>query len=103
MKKILLVVTALAASLLLNAASVRSAEESMGQGIGPQLTQQKDECLLVAKNCANEVMPIQQRIDKLNAEIAKGTDVYTVDELNVLQQKLDNAYKALEFMQNEGY
>jgi hypothetical protein len=101
MKRIGLVVSALAASLLMSALPVLSAEETMGVGIEPQ--QQKDECLLIAKNCSNEVLSVQQMIDKLNAEIAKGTNVYTVDELSVLNNKLDNAYKTLEFMQNEGY
>jgi hypothetical protein len=102
MKRILLFVTAVAASLLLNAASVLNAGEYEPWN-DPSYTQQKDECLLIAKNCPDEVVSVQQRIDKLNAEIAKGTDVYTVDELNVLQIKLDNAYKTLEFMKNEGY
>jgi hypothetical protein len=99
----LIVISAVAASLLINAAAVLSADDYMGTWSAPQQSQQKDECLLVAKNCSNEILPLQQRIDHLNAEIAKGTDVYTVDELNVLNRKLDEANKAMDFMRNEGY
>ena len=72
MKRIMLFVSALAASLLVNALPVLPAGEYSGQGIEPQQTQQKDECLLIAKNCSNEALSIQQRIDKLSGEIAKG-------------------------------
>src|SRR5690349_493302 len=56
---------------------------------------QKDECLLVARNCANETETIQQRIDRLNYEILKGTDVYTPEELNTLKRQLNDEYKYL--------
>lgn len=54
----------------------------------------KDECLLVAKNCPND-FTIQQRIDRLNTEISKGTSVYTPDELNMLKKERDEAYREL--------
>ncbi len=60
----------------------------------------KDECLLVAKNCPND-FSIQQRIDRLNTEIAKGTSVYTPDELNMLHKELDDAYRELNM--NKSY
>jgi hypothetical protein len=55
----------------------------------------KDECLLVAKNCPPDMSAVQNRIDRLNAEIAKGTDVYTPAELKVLNDKLNAAYDEL--------
>jgi hypothetical protein len=55
----------------------------------------KDECLLVAMNCPPEGITGRQRIDRLNTEISKGTDVYTEDELRVLEEKLNDAYKGL--------
>jgi len=58
-------------------------------------TQQKDECLLVAKNCPDSVDSIQQRIEKLQHEIGRGADVYTSDELQILKQKLDDATSIL--------
>lgn len=53
-------------------------------------TSQKDECLLVARNCSDGVDTIQQRIDKLRIEINKGTEVYTPEELKKLNNKLDD-------------
>ena len=102
MKRTAIIVSALAAALLMNVSAVFSAEENMGQWMEQQQAQQKDQCLLVAKNCPGEVMSIQQRINKLSAEIAKGTDVYTADELRKLNDKLDDAYKTLEDIQREG-
>ena len=64
----------------------------------------KDECLLVAKNCPPDMALVQHRIDRLNAEIAKGTDVYTPAELSVLNNKLNAAYEELNNANmNKGY
>jgi hypothetical protein len=103
MKRILLAVTAVAASLLLNAASVLAIGNLEGMYEEPGWSSQKNECLLVAKNCSDDVAIVNQRIDRLQAEINKGTAVYTNEELGVLQQKLDAATKEREFMKNEGY
>lgn len=62
----------------------------------------KDECLLVARNCPPDMALVQNRIDRLNAEIAKGTDVYTPTELKVLNDKLNAAYEELN-RTNSGY
>ena len=62
----------------------------------------KDECLLVAMNCPPDSGTIQDRIDRLNGEIAKGTDVYTPSELKVLNDKLNSAYRELD-RTNSGY
>ena len=64
----------------------------MGQ---PDQQVQKDECLLVAKNCPTD--SIQERIQRIQAEIGKGTDVYSSDELIRLQRELDVAQKLLDF------
>ena len=50
--------------------------------------QQKNECLLNSKHCANEVDSIQKRIKKLQSEIKKGKKVYSPDELKKLEEKL---------------
>ena len=64
----------------------------------------KGECLLVARNCPPDMAFVQNRIDRLNAEIAKGTDVYTPAELRVLNQKLNEAYTELDNANmNRGY
>jgi hypothetical protein len=76
----------------------------MYQGDESSQYAKKDECLLVAKNCPPEMASVQHRIDRLNAEIAKGTDVYTPAELNVLQDKLNAAYEELNNANmNRGY
>jgi len=67
-----------------------AADEGYGTNEG------KDECLLVAWNCAQSVDSIQQRIERLSNEIAKGTAVYTKDELNTLKRKLEEINKDLE-------
>ena len=59
----------------------------------------KDECLLVAMNCGDRAESIQNRIYMIQTEIKKGTSVYTTDELNILQKKLDDANAEL----NEAY
>jgi TolA-binding protein len=62
----------------------------------------KDECLLVSKNCMNEVDSIQQRMKKLNAEIKKGKKVYSADELKKLEQKLKEADEILKSLEKPG-
>ena len=87
------VISVLAAAMLVSAAPVLGDEytgtdtdqqsQTMQQG-------QKDECLLVAMNCPDSyrVDTVDQRIDRLKKEIAKGTDVYTEQELRTLNEQL---------------
>lgn len=49
------------------------------------------ECEMMLKNCARETDSLQQKIARLNKEIAKGTAVYSVDELKSLETKLKEA------------
>jgi hypothetical protein len=74
----------------------------MKEGVDSHQFANKDECLLVAMNCPPDSGFIQNRIDRLNAEIAKGTDVYTPGELRVLNHKLNDAYRELN-NSNSGY
>lgn len=74
----------------------------MKEGVESHQIANKDECLLVARNCPPETGSIQIRIDRLNAEIAKGMDVYTPGELKVLNDKLHDAYNELNNT-NSGY
>lgn len=53
--------------------------------------EEKDQCLLASKNCANEVDSLQKKIKKLRAEIKKGKKVYSADELQKLNDKLKEA------------
>ncbi|QXE89570.1 hypothetical protein [Geomonas subterranea] len=63
----------------------------------------KDECLLISKNCKNEVDSIQQKIKKLQVEIKKGNKVYTTDELKKLHSKLQEANQVLEDLNKPGH
>ena len=97
MKRIALIIASLAIASVVNAAPFLSETESTIGGpvsMGPE----KDECLLVALNCPESADPFQIRIDKLQAEIDKGNAVYTNEELNILNKKLNDAYdKKLNF------
>ncbi len=92
MKRIATVLSIVATSVLLSAGSVLSAESSAGNDVT------RDECLLASLNCASEVDSIHQRIDRLNKEIAKGTDVYTKEELSTLNMKLNETLRQLEVL-----
>ncbi len=73
------------------------------EGVGSQFIADKDECLLVAMNCPKD-FSTQERIDRLNTEISKGTSVYTPDELNMLKKELNDAYRDLNRGgMNKGY
>ena len=90
MRRLTTVLTVLAASVLLTGSTLMAADKEYGNDQG------KDECLLVAVNCAQSVDSIQMRIERLNNEIAKGTAVYTFDEVNILKSKLEEINKELE-------
>ena len=60
--------------------------------------EEKNECLLASKNCANQVDDIYKRIHKLDREIKKGTRVYTPAELKKLQDKLTETQELLDEM-----
>ncbi|TWJ17561.1 hypothetical protein [Geobacter argillaceus] len=63
--------------------------------------EEKNQCLLASKNCSTEVNSIQSKIKKLNAEIKKGTKVYTADEIKKLQDKLSEANDLLDVLLNK--
>jgi hypothetical protein len=91
MKRIATIISVVAASMIFSALPVLAAEEAV-EGNENQVQQQegqKDECLVYAVNCENNTDTIQQRIDRLNREIQKGTDVYSVDELGILNDQLN--------------
>ena len=87
----------LSAALLMMTVPALADEGAMGSkgDVGQQ--PEKNECLLVSMNCANQVDTIQQRIDRIKGEISKGTDVYTSDELRRLNRQLEEANKLLEY------
>ena len=99
----------IAASMLFSAIPVLADEGNMGS-TGSQVPQvqqgQKDECLLVAINCGSRVTDstdsIQHRINRLNREIGRGTDVYTPEELEKLREQRDEYNMELLRMENFG-
>lgn len=96
MKRIYVIISIVAASVLITAMPILAADESMGKEA------QRDECLLVARNCAGSVDSIQERIDKLNAEIGKGSAVYSNEELGVLINKRDDALRLFDAIMEGG-
>jgi hypothetical protein len=60
--------------------------------------EQKDQCLLASKGCAGEADTIQKKIKKLQAEVKKGTKVYSADEIKKLNDKLKEAEDLLDNM-----
>ncbi len=57
----------------------------------------KDLCLVNSANCVQSVQndSFQEKISKLENEISKGQRVYTKEELDLLEKKL-NDYKSLQ-------
>ncbi|GFO66668.1 hypothetical protein GMLC_02470 [Geomonas limicola] len=72
---------------------------------------QRDECLLVARldnaDCSNHVDSIDNRITRLQREIAKGNQVYSAEELSYLKKELQQYQAMREYLDrnapNGGY
>lgn len=94
MRHIIKRITMLSAALMLLAVPVFAAEDT--ERMLEQGQSGKDECLLVAKNCVGEADTIQQRIERIEHEIGRGTDVYTNEELRILNRQLENEQKSFE-------
>lgn len=88
--------TLLAATLMIFAVPAHADEGTLDRTLEQGQEVEKNECLLVSKNCINEVDTIQQRIDRIQKEISRGSDVYTNDELRKLDRALEEANKTLE-------
>jgi hypothetical protein len=90
MKRLVYRLSLMAAAVMFFSIPARSDEGSAIRGNDMGVTGAKDECLIVAKNCSAE--SIQTRIERLENEIKRGTDVYTRDELRELESQI-NFYK----------
>ncbi len=92
--KHLLLVLAIVASSAFYSTAVLSEEKATGlpndysRFKTYELKGQKDECLIVAKNCIGGDENVLKRVDRLNREIEKGSAVYTPEELKSLQDQL---------------
>lgn len=86
--------------VLMSAIPVVAAETGMGMNAGE--SNQKDECLLVAQTCKDSVDSLQQRIDRLDREIRKGTSVYNGEELRKLEFQLRDAIDTMDVLTRGG-
>ncbi len=102
MRHILHKIALLAAALMIMAVPVLADEGSAMSAMEPAQQTSKDECLLVAMNCKDQVDSVQQRIDRFQNEINRGTDVYTNDELKRFQDKIDDANRNLNELMSGG-
>lgn len=96
MRAIVNKLTLLSAALMILAVPAFADDGAMDKVLDRGQQTEKNECLLVARNCGNQVDSIQQRIERIKKEISRGTDVYTNDELRRLNRQLDDAVKTLE-------
>lgn len=62
----------------------------------PGKASEKDLCLLYLVQCNLQVQSLQDKITRLQEEIAKGTKVYTVEELRLLKEKLEEVNRRLD-------
>jgi len=91
MKSLIRVVPVVAAAIMVFSLPSRADEGTMGQKTEGSYEPPKDECLIVAKNCVSE--SINSRVDRIQREIARGSTVYSEDELNHLKNELRDAIK----------
>ena len=69
---------------------------SAGSVMAQQTNEEKVICELAAKNCLNKVEIVQKRINKINAEIKKGSKTYSAEDLKKLEQKLEETKELLD-------
>ena len=93
-----LVILALVAASLFSSTTAYSEEKATGlsndydQYKNYELNNQKDQCLIVAKNCHGGNDDVLKRVERLNNEIGKGSSVYTPEELKNFQEQLNWIY-----------
>jgi hypothetical protein len=78
------------------------AEESTGMGMASEQGMQRDDCLLVSQNCRDSVDSIQQRIERLQREISKGSSAYSSDELRQLNSQLERSNELMRSLVEGG-
>ena len=96
MKSLIRKIALLAASLMIFAVPVLADEGMFNPVAEPDQQGAKDQCMLVASNCAGRVYTLTEKIESIQNEINKGRGVYTNDELRVLQKRLDEEKRFLD-------
>lgn len=91
MKSLTRIIPVMAAALMIFSLPVLAAEGTMGHNGETGSGVNKDECLIVAKNCG--VGSIDARVERIEREISKGSAVYSDSELNKLKRELIDAYR----------
>ena len=94
MKRLSVIVCVVIACLMLQPARGFAAEED--ESTSPGKTSEKDLCLLYLNQCGLQVQSLQDKIARLQEEIAKGTKVYSLEELRLLREKLQEANRRLD-------
>ena len=89
MKKIVIMITA---ALMVSASM---------PAFSQQTPEEKVICNLAAQNCLNKVDILQKRINKLHAEVNKGTTKYSAEDLKKLEQKLQETQDMLDKMEGK--
>jgi hypothetical protein len=91
MKRIVMLISVMAVSMSFSAITILAADNSpmsFEKYVSLLSSHVKNECLLVAKNCATKSSTVQERVNDLRNEIAKGFKAYTPTELNILKEQL---------------
>lgn len=65
-----------------------------------QSKEERDECLLASKNCAQQVDTLQKRLKRLQTEIRKGKRVYSAEELKKLEDKLKEVNQMIQDLED---
>lgn len=90
----------IAAALVLAFVTILHAEEQPQNApeaaAAPQSQSEKDECILNSKDCGDQAISIQSKIERLKQEIQKGTKVYTPKEVQKLKNRLRDAEDVLD-------
>jgi hypothetical protein len=90
MRRVIFVLLVLIAGIAVHVLPVLSGDDDNAKN--------KDECLLITTQCGTSAQSIQDKIDRIKREIAKGTTVYSPEELRALKQALDEVNKTLDFL-----
>lgn len=101
MARMLYILIFLAANAVLSIKPVQAENSGMNDYASRGQMVQKNDCLLVAKNCPSPDYSLRERIKQLRDEIDRGTTVYTQEELRVLRRKLEDARATQDFLDNE--
>jgi len=94
MNRLTFIVCVVIACLMLQPARGFAVEQD--ESNSPGKASEKELCLLYLNQCGLQVQSLQDKITKLQEEIAKGTRVYTLEELRMLREKLEEVNRRLD-------